>query len=204
MTFHGVSRASEEVLSHVHEAPKVMTVPLIFLAIGAIGAGFVFSGDFIGDGRSDFWGDAILVLGDHDIIEAAHHVPLWVKILPILMGATGIALAWLFYIRRPSFPIAIANSNRKIYLFLLNKWYFDELYEMILVRPAKRLGYALWKIGDGRIIDGFGPDGLSNAVQEITRRVVRLQSGFVYHYAFAMLIGVAALASWFIAGGGGH
>jgi NADH-quinone oxidoreductase subunit L len=204
MTFHGESRATEEVLSHVHESPKVMTVPLIILAAGAIGAGFLFSGSFIGDGRAEFWGNAIFVLGDHDIIEAAHHVPLWVKVLPIFMGASGIGLAWWFYIRRPDIPGAIANAHREAYLFLLNKWYFDELYDMIFVRPAKRLGYFLWKDGDGRVIDGFGPDGISAAVQGLTRRVVRLQSGYIYHYAFAMLIGVAALASWFIAGGGGH
>jgi NADH-quinone oxidoreductase subunit L len=204
MTFHGTSRASEEVLRHVHESPKVMTVPLIILAAGAVGAGFLFNGLFIGDGRAEFWGDAIFILGDHDIVEAAHHVPTWVKILPIFMGASGIFLAWTFYIRHPDIPGRIATTHREAYLFLLNKWYFDELYDMIFVRPAKRIGQIFWKQGDGRIIDGFGPDGVSAAVIDLTRRIVRLQSGFMYHYAFAMLIGVAALASWFIAGGGGH
>ncbi|NQV20620.1 MAG: NADH-quinone oxidoreductase subunit L, partial [Rhodospirillales bacterium] len=203
MTFHGASRASEEVLRHVHESPKVMTVPLIILAAGAVGAGFLFNGMFVGEGRAEFWGDALFVLGDHDVIEAAHHVPWLVKVLPVLMGAGGIWLAWLFYIRRPDLPGRVARTHHEAYQFLLNKWYFDELYDLIFVRPAKRLGSLLWKKGDGRIIDGFGPDGISAVVLDLTRRVVRLQSGFIYHYAFAMLIGVAALASWFIAGSGG-
>ncbi len=205
MTFHGESRATEEVLSHVHESPKVMTVPLIVLAIGAISAGFLFNGVFIGDGRHEFWGDALFVLSGNDVIEAAHHSPLLVKLLPVVMGASGIALAWYFYIRRPDLPGAIARVHREAYLFLLNKWYFDELYDFLFVRPAKNLGRFLWKKGDGAVIDGFGPDGISAAVLDLTRRVVRLQSGYMYHYAFAMLIGVAALASWFIVGsGGGH
>jgi NADH-quinone oxidoreductase subunit L len=205
MTFHGKSRASEEILSHVHEAPKVMMVPLIILAIGSIGAGFLFNGVFVGDGREAFWGDALFMLGDHDVIEAAHHAPFAVKLLPVLVGAGGIALAWLFYIRRPDLPAMIARAHHEAYLFLLNKWYFDELYDFLFVRPAKRLGHFLWKRGDGTVIDGLGPDGISAAVLGLTRRVVRLQSGYLYHYAFAMLIGVAALASWFVVGSGrGH
>ena len=204
MTFHGECRASEEILSHVHESPKVMTVPLIILAIGAISAGFLFNDVFVGDGRQAFWGDALFILGDHDVIEAAHHAPILVKLLPVVMGAGGIALAWLFYIRRPELPDIIARAHREAYLFLLNKWYFDELYDFLFVRPAKRIGHFLWKKGDGAVIDGFGPDGISAAVLALTRRIVRLQSGYMYHYAFAMLIGVAAFASWFVVGSGGR
>jgi NADH-quinone oxidoreductase subunit L len=204
MTFHGECRASEEILSNVHESPKVMTVPLIILAIGAISAGFLFNDVFVGDGRQAFWGDALFILGDHDVIEAAHHAPILVKLLPVVMGAGGIALAWLFYIRRPELPDIIARAHREAYLFLLNKWYFDELYDFLFVRPAKRIGHFLWKKGDGAVIDGFGPDGISAAVLALTRRIVRLQSGYMYHYAFAMLIGVAAFASWFVVGSGGR
>ncbi len=113
----------------------------------------------------------------------------------------GFLVAWLFYIRRPDLPGKLAAQNEPLYKFLLNKWYFDELYNFIFVRPAFWLGRFFWKWGDGWAIDGFGPDGVSAWVVDITNRVVRLQTGYVYHYAFAMLIGVAALVTWFMFGG---
>jgi len=129
--------------------------------------------------------------------EAGHHaVPFYIVWLPTLMMAIGFALAWYFYIRSPETPRRLAADHPLLYRFLLNKWYFDEIYDFLLVRPAKRLGRFLWKRGDGWLIDGFGPDGISARVLDVTRNVVRLQSGYVYHYAFAMLIGVAALITW--------
>jgi NADH-quinone oxidoreductase subunit L len=109
----------------------------------------------------------------------------------------------VFYQRIPWLPGLLAQRFRGLYLFLLNKWYFDELYDWLFVRPAMALGRLLWKTGDGRIIDGLGPDGIAARVQDMTSRVVRLQTGYVYHYAFAMLIGVAALITWFMFSGGG-
>ena len=113
------------------------------------------------------------------------------------MMVLGLAIAYLFYIRRPDLPVELARTQPMLYQFLLNKWYFDELYDLIFVRAAKRLGRFLWKVGDGYIIDGFGPDGVSARVLDVTRNVVRLQTGYLYHYAFAMLIGVAGLITWY-------
>jgi len=117
----------------------------------------------------------------------------------------GWGVAAYFYLRRPDLPESLAREHDALYRFLLNKWYFDELYERIFVRPSLWLGRVLWKGGDGWMIDGFGPDGVSARVLDVTRNVVRLQTGYLYHYAFAMLIGVAAFITWFMfAGGGAH
>ena len=110
--------------------------------------------------------------------------------------ALGFMVAWQFYIRKPELPAELARQHEPLYKFLLNKWYFDELYEIIFVRPALWIGRFLWQRGDGWLIDGFGPDGVSARVLDVTQRVVRLQSGYLYHYAFAMLIGVAILITW--------
>ncbi len=198
MTFHGQPRASEIVMAHVHESPPVMIGPLVFLAIGAVFAGLVGYEAFVGDGMHRFWGDSILILPEHRAMEAAHHAPAWVKLLPLVMGVTGIALAWLFYMAAPGLPGRLAGSLKPLYLFLLNKWYFDELYDRIFVRPAFALGRGLWKGGDGAIIDGLGPDGLAATTRRIAVQTSRLQSGYVYHYAFAMLIGVVMLISWYL------
>jgi NADH-quinone oxidoreductase subunit L len=120
------------------------------------------------------------------------------------MMVLGFLISYLFYVRKPYLPVELANQHPLLYKFLLNKWYFDEFYEIIFVRPAKWIGHFLWKKGDGMIIDGLGPDGVSARVLNITRGVVKLQTGYLYHYAFAMLIGVAGLITWFIFGLGGQ
>jgi NADH-quinone oxidoreductase subunit L len=201
MTFHGPRRASAEVMSRVHESPKVMTIPLIVLAVGATLAGFVALDAFVGAGREGFWRGAVLVLEGNDSIEAGHHVPLWVKLAPLVVAVAGIALAWLMYIRRPELPGLLAERLRPLYLFLLNKWYFDEFYDWAFVRPAHYLGRNLWKSGDGAVIDGVGPDGVAAVALNLARRASRLQTGYLYHYAFAMLIGVFLLATWYILAG---
>ena len=201
MTFHGQSRASNEVLSHVHESPLVMLVPLVILAVGALGAGLVFAPLFIGGAHEAFWLEAIFRGPENHIMHAFHDVPAWVPYAPTLMMIVGFATAWLFYIARPDIPKQLAKTHEPIYKFLLNKWYFDELYHFLFVRPAFWLGRVFWKQGDGRIIDGLGPDGIAARVQDITRQVVRLQTGYLYHYAFAMLLGVAGLVTWFMVGG---
>ncbi|MFN3935897.1 MAG: NADH-quinone oxidoreductase subunit L [Parvibaculum sp.] len=201
MTFHGTSRASNEVLSHVHESPLVMLVPLVVLAVGALGAGMVFAPLFIGHAHEAFWLEAIFRGPENHIMHAFHDVPAWVPYAPTLMMIVGFATAWLFYIARPDIPKQLAKTHEPIYKFLLNKWYFDEIYHFIFVRPAFWIGRVFWKQGDGRIIDGLGPDGIAARVQDITRQVVRLQSGYLYHYAFAMLLGVAGLVTWFMVGG---
>jgi len=200
MTFHGKPRASADVMHHVHESPMIMLVPLFILAIGALFAGVLFHEFFVGENYEGFWKAALFTLPDNHILHDFHSVPVWVKLSPFVAMILGFIGAYIFYIRSPETPKALAEQHRGLYAFLLNKWYFDELYDFLFVRPAKRLGHFLWKKGDGWLIDGFGPDGISARVQDVTGRVVRLQSGYLYHYAFAMLIGVAALVTWMMIG----
>ena len=127
-----------------------------------------------------------------------HESNVWLSALPTVAMAIGFGVAWLFYIRRPDIPVELARQQPVLYQFLLNKWYFDEIYDFLIVRPTLWLGRLLWKGGDGWLIDGFGPDGVSARVLDVTRNVVRLQTGYLYHYAFAMLIGVAAFITWFM------
>jgi len=196
MTFHGEPRASHEVMHHVHESPPVMLVPLYVLAAGAIFAGVLFSYYFVGEGYEHFWKAALFAGPDNHVLHEMHSVPLWVKLAPIVVTVIGFLVAWQFYIRKPALPAEVAGRHRGLYAFLLNKWYFDEVYDFLFVRFAKWLGYTLWKKGDGAVIDGLGPDGVSARVIDVTNRVVKLQTGYLYHYAFAMLIGVAALVTW--------
>jgi len=200
MTFHGKFRGDHHVLDHIHESPPVMMVPLVILAAGAVFAGALFEPQFIGHEQAEFWRGAIVNLQEHTALEARHHVPDWVWFAPAVVMLLGYTIAWYYYIDHPDLPPKMAARRGPLYLFLYNKWYFDELYDFLFVRPAKRLGYFLWKTGDGKIIDGIGPDGVSAGIVDWTRQVVRLQTGYLYHYAFAMLIGVAILATWFIAG----
>jgi NADH-quinone oxidoreductase subunit L len=201
LTFHGAPRASDDVMKHVHESPLVMMAPLYVLAAGALLAGLIFTGTFIGAGNGEFWRHALVSGEQAPILEAMHQSPFWVTSLPTLMMAIGALIAVWFYLVDPAVPVGLAARNDWLYRFLLNKWYFDELYDLIFVRPAKWLGRFLWKQGDGWFIDGFGPDGVSARVLDVTQRVVRLQSGYLYHYAFAMLIGVAALITWLMFAG---
>ena len=199
LTFHGKPRADEKVMAHVHEAPAIMWVPLVGLAIGAIVIGYLMLPMVATD--IDFWGTSILVLPIHNALEEAHHVDFWVKALPMAVGVLGIGSAFLFYVLKPELPGLLATRARPVYLFLLNKWYFDELYDFLFVRSAKYLGHNLWKHGDGAVIDGIGPDGIAAATLSVARRAVKLQSGYVYHYAFAMLLGLAAIVTWYLIAG---
>ncbi len=198
MTFHGRTRAAPEVFAHAHEAPPVMLVPMAVLAAGAVISGWLAFDVFVGEGQAEFWGPSIVMLAEPSVLEAAHEVPEWVLVLPSVLAAAGIAIAFLFYIAWPGVPARLAGATRGLYLFLLNKWYFDELYDLVFVRPAFTIGRGLWKAGDGLLIDGVGPDGVAAATRNLAVRASRLQSGYVYHYAFAMLIGVVALVTWYL------
>lgn len=200
MTFFGKPRASAEVMHHVHESPPVMLVPLLILGIGAILAGVLFKELFFGHEYVEFWKGSLFTSTANQLLEEHHHVPLWVKLSPFVAMVIGFVVAWIFYIRAPEMPKALAARHRGLYQFLLNKWYFDELYDFLFVRPARWLGRLFWKGGDGWLIDGFGPNGVSARVLDVTNRVVKMQSGYLYHYAFAMLIGVAALVTWMMLG----
>jgi NADH-quinone oxidoreductase subunit L len=187
-----------------HESPLVMLIPLILLAGGALVAGIAFHEYFIGDHYDKFWKGALFTNKDNHILHDIHNVPAWVKYSPLVMMIAGFVLAYIMYLRDPSRPAKLAASQPLLYKFLLNKWYFDELYNVLFVKPSLWIGRLFWKKGDGATIDGFGPDGVASSVQILTNRIVRLQTGFMYHYAFAMLMGVAALMTWYILGGGGH
>ncbi|MET0169498.1 MAG: NADH-quinone oxidoreductase subunit L [Aliihoeflea sp.] len=201
MTFHGTPRATADVMHHVHESPPVMLVPLYILAVGALFAGVVFYDSFVGYSYDAFWQGAIFMAEDNHILHDFHEVPFWVKASPFAAMIIGFLTAYEFYIRSPERPARLAAQHHGLYQFLLNKWYFDELYDFLFVRPARRLGRFLGKTGDGKVIDGMGPDGISARVADVTDRVVKLQTGYLYHYAFAMLIGVAALVTWMMLGG---
>jgi NADH-quinone oxidoreductase subunit L len=200
MTFHGKPRATADVMHHVHESPNVMLYPLYVLAAGALFAGLLFHDYFIGEHYEAFWKTALYTLPGNHILHTIHEVPAWVKLSPFVAMIAGFLVAYQFYIRDPEAPKQLAAQHRGLYQFLLNKWYFDELYDFLFVQPAKRLGYFLWKKGDGAVIDGLGPDGVSARVIDLTNRVVKLQTGYLYHYAFVMLIGVAALVTWMMLG----
>src|SRR6266481_7564058 len=181
-----------------HESPLWMLIPIGILAAGSILAGFPFKELFAGHGVEEFFRDS-LKMHPH-ILEDMENMPRWLVPLPTVMMALGAVISYIFYISRPYLPVELARQHPMLYQFLLNKWYFDELYDFIFVGPAKRIGRFLWKKGDGYIIDGFGPDGVSARVLDVTRNVVKIQTGYLYHYAFAMLIGVAGLITWFMFG----
>jgi NADH-quinone oxidoreductase subunit L len=200
LTFHGDSRADHDVLHHVHESPLSMTVPMGVLAAGAVFSGVALAGLFTGEDSAAFWGKSIFVAANHTALADAHHVPGWVKGLPIAVAVGGILAAWQFYIRRPGLAPALAAEFPEVHTFLYNKWYFDEAYDWLFVRSAKAIGRGLWLGGDGRVIDGFGPNGIAAVTIDFARRAARLQTGYLYHYAFAMLIGVAAFVSYYLFG----
>ena len=200
MTFFGKPRASADVMHHVHESPAVMLVPLYLLAAGAVVAGVIFVEYFFGHHYAEFWQGALFTLPGNDLVNEYHHVPKWVKWSPFAAMALGFVTAWYMYIRSPETPKYLAEQHRGLYQFLLNKWYFDELYDFIFVRPAMWVGKFLWKKGDGAVIDGLGPNGIAARVADVTERVVRLQTGYLYHYAFSMLLGIAALVTWMMLG----
>lgn len=200
MTFHGKPRASKEVMKHVHESPAIMLKPLIVLALGAVFVG-AFDYHVLGmvseHATNQFFQNTIAT---YEILEAAHHVPGWVKALPLLVAIAGIIISWVFYVVNPKIPNKIADIFPWTYKFVLNKWYVDEFYDWLFVRRAKKAGMVLWKFWDEKIIDGFGPNGAALMTYFSAGRVSRLQTGFVYHYAFAMMIGFMVIVGWVVFG----
>jgi NADH-quinone oxidoreductase subunit L len=202
MTFHGETRADHDVYHHAHDAPPIMWVPLLLLAAGAIFSGFLFHDYFVGEGFESFWRSSIFLSEGNEVVEQAHHITGIVKQLPLVAGGLGLLLSWLIYIRRPAMAGELARTFHFLYQFLLNKWYFDELYDVAIVRPAKAIGRFLWKEGDGRVIDGFGPNRAASFVIAVSRRARAIQTGYVYHYAFAIVVGVALIVTWYMIYGG--
>jgi NADH-quinone oxidoreductase subunit L len=181
----------------VHESPPIMTVPLLVLAAGAVLAGWLLKPWFIGVHQGAYWQGAIVNGTSNRVLEAMEHLPGWVGISPLITGLLGIALAYLMYWLSPALPHRLATSFAPIYRFLLNKWYFDELYNLIFIRPYQWLSRQLWQVGDARIIDGV-PNGLALLTSGSSGQVVRLQTGSMAVYAFTMLIGLVVLISTFL------
>jgi len=202
MAFHGKPRCSAEVFEHVHESPPIMILPLIPLAFGAIFAGWFGYQSFVGYDMSYFWGDSLFILPEHHAMAEAHHVAEWVKRLPVILAASGVGLAIIAYLIIPSLPARVVSMARPIHSLFFNKWFFDELYDLLFVRSSVRIGTFLWVKGDEQTIDRFGPDGLSELVLNGSNKLSKLQSGYVYHYAFAMMIGVVMLLSLYFSGFG--
>ena len=198
LTFHGKTRASQDVLSKAHESPLSMTIPLLLLSFGALFSGYLFSDFFLSYELKDLWGSSIYTHPDNHILEEIHHSPFWVKKIPLVMMVIGFIIAILFYLLLKNVPSFLSNKLSFIYNFLYNKWYFDDLYNFIFVNPLKRIGNFLWLFFDKKIIDGLGPDGISSLVISISRNVSKIQTGYVYHYAFAMLIGLGFLLIRFV------
>lgn len=202
MTFHGRPKGDGHAHEKAHESPMVMLIPLGVLALGATFAGWAFYDSFFGHAEhvQHFFGGSLQFA--NSAIEAAHAAPGWAKIAPTIAMLLGFLIAFVMYVTSPNVPVTLATRFRGLYLFLLNKWYFDELYDAIFVRPAFAIGKVLWRGFDDWLIDRTVVEGLGDRVRDITAQVVRLQTGYLYHYAFAMLIGVAALLTWAIATGG--
>ncbi len=210
--FHGPRNGDPEAYAHIHESPPVMLIPMGVLFVGSILAGAVFYNYFVGDGAHDFWGHSIVHAKAnylyvekydemHNIVHAAHYVPLWVKALPFFAMLSGLLLALYFYVWRPETPARMRAANPGAYQFLLGKWYFDELYQTIFVNPSMLLGKFFWKKGDGKTIDG-AIDGLSmGIVPMVTGIFNRMQSGYMFHYALAMFVGVAVIVTFAVTGG---
>lgn len=197
LTFSGKSKADHETLHHVHESPVVMLAPLFVLAAGALGAGWLFSEWGILSNPSRFWGSAIFNLHPHGGEHAAH-VPHWVHYLVESVVLAGFVLAGIMYGWKTYLPQKVASAFSPLYNFLVHKWYFDELYNAVFVRGANYLGRFFWKKIDIAVIDRFGPDGISGASMCTAAKVVKVQTGYLYHYAFAMLIGLSAIIFYFI------
>ena len=179
-----------------HESPWVMVVPLLVLAIGAVAAGFAFAEQFVGHHQGEFWRGAIFTAPTNHVLDEAHHSPAWVLWAPLVVSTLGLAAAFYIYVLREGLGARMAAKEGPVWTFLYNKWFFDELYNATFVRGARGLGDLFWKVGDQKLIDGLGPNGVAAVSGAVGRRTGRLQTGFVYHYAFVMLLGVAGLLSF--------
>tara|TARA_B100000945_G_scaffold80705_1_gene62274 strand:+ start:218 stop:2131 length:1914 start_codon:yes stop_codon:yes gene_type:complete len=194
-TFHGEYNNKEINIEETYESPLVMLVPLIVLSIGSIFAGILFKDLFIGHGNLNyFWGEAIKFLEPL----STEHPPMWFLILTPSLVLISIPIAYYLFLKNKGLTDEITNMNKPLYNFLINKWYFDELYEVIFIKPSKKLGLFLWKFFDVKIIDGFGPDGISALIKKFSIKAKKFQSGFIYQYAFVMLLGFTALLTFLI------
>jgi NADH-quinone oxidoreductase subunit L len=194
-TFHGTYNNQKLKIEEMHESPMVMLIPLIILAIGAIFAGFLFKDLFIGHaGENHFWGNSIKFLTPL----STDHPPIWVILITPILVLLSIPVAYYLFVKNRDLPNQFVQSNKPLYNFLINKWYFDELYNVIFIQPLKKTGLFFWKVVDLKIIDKFGPDGFSLTIKNLSLKASKFQSGFIYQYAFMILIGLSVLLTFLI------
>ena len=195
MTFNGKPRADDKAMNHVHESPLIMTIPLAVLAVGAMIAGKLGYEHFVGHDREGFWREALFVLPENDVLELAHHIPSWAIWLILVVAVSGIVFATLYYLVAPRLPEITARMFKPLHVLFFRKWFFDEIYDTLIVKPLWGLG-ALFSSGDRTVIDGVGPDGVSKVTGLGARVLSKIQTGFVYHYAFFMIVGLVVLITW--------
>ncbi len=194
-TFHGRYNNKNHTKDSMHESPTVMIIPLIILAIGAISSGFLFNELFIGaDSSAKFWGNSIKFLEPLSI----NHPPMWFILLTPILVIISIPIAYYLFVINKTILGELVKGNQSFYKFLLNKWYFDEIYDLIFVEFSKKIGLFFWKKIDVRIIDRFGPDGISRLIKNFSIRAVKFQSGLIYQYAFIMILGFTILLTLLI------
>ena len=193
-TFHGKFNNQNLSKSEIHESSLSITIPLGFLVIGSIFSGFLFKDFLIGNDYADFWGSSILLLKQFDHTQ----IPIWILYTTPVLVTLSIPLAYYLFIQNVKILEKIKSKNKIFYEFLLNKWYFDEIYDFIFVKPIKALGSFLWKSGDIKTIDRFGPDGISKIVKFISSKATKLQTGYIFDYAFVMLLGFSLLLTFLI------
>ncbi len=193
-TFHGNYNNKKIKIEETHESPIIMLLPLFVLSIGAIFAGFLFKDLFIGYGDNLFWATSIKFLEPL----STDHPPTWFLLLTPCLVLLSIPIAYYLFVKNKDLPNSIVLLNKPLYNFLLNKWYFDELYEVLFIKSSKKIGLFLWKFCDGTIIDGFGPDGISSLIKKCSIKATKFQSGFIYQYAFIMLLGFSAFLTFLI------
>ena len=194
-TFHGEYNNKSIKIEETHESPFIMLIPLIILSIGAIFVGFIFKDLFISlVDQNNFWAQSILFLEPL----STEHPPTWFLLITPILVLISIPIAYYLFVKNKSIPEQIVKINRPLYEFLVNKWYFDELYDYIIIKPSQKIGLFLWKVCDVKIIDGFGPDGMSMLIKKISQKANKFQSGFIYQYAFVMLLGFSALLTYLI------
>lgn len=198
LTFHGAPRADEETMHHVHESPAVMLLPLLVLAAGALFAGKLLYAQFVGHDHVAFWGASIRLTEGHDVLEAAHHVPSWVPFAPLVVALSGIALGYVCYLWMTGIPATVARVLKPVHMLFFRKWYVDEIYDALFVKPAWMIGRGFFRGGDQILINGLGPDGAAKASRAGSGVLSLLQTGYVYHYALTMIVAVVGLMGWLL------
>jgi len=191
-TFHGKYNNPDLPIEKTHESPLVMLIPLIFLALGALFSGYAFKELLIGHNYLDFWKKSIFFIKEIEHL----HLPLWLLFSTPVLVVGAIPLSYYLYVKNTDILSGVRKLNEPLYNFLLNKWYFDELYEAIFVKPLKLIGSFLWKKGDQNTIDRYGPDGFSKIIKYFSNKAVKFQSGYIYDYAFVMLLGLSFLLTY--------